>query len=432
MLVEIADEVAEREAVVRGDEIDALGGIGLVGKGVLAAGDAACEGQGSVVVTEPETARVVAEFAVPFGPCFGETADFVEAAGVPGFGDELASAQHRVVRDIAEQPEIRVVDPLAFVRAPEDCREIEAETVHMHLDEPVAQAFDDEMFHGRVVAVHRVAAAGVIRVFAALFEHVIDGVVEALERDGRPVLSAFAAVVEDDIEDDFDLSLVKCTHHLSEFGDDCAGRAVECVALMRREETERGVSPVIPVDRVRDRIDERRGLEFVELCDGQQFDRGDAEFLEVRYLVDKAEKSSGFCGHRRGVRGHAFDMAFINDAFGERVSRAHLVIPVHRGALHGDGFCGRARAIHIRIGDIFERGVPVERIERVIEHIKFADDRMRVRVKQELVGIEAVPDERLVRAVHAPSVKLSRLEALHMDVPDVAGPVSLGIKRDAV
>lgn len=134
MLVEIADEVAEREAVVRGDEIDALSGIGLVGKGVLAAGDAAREGQGGVVVTEPETARVVAEFAVPFGPCFGETADFVEAAGVPGFGDELASAQHRVVRDIAEQPEIRVVDPLAFVRAPEDCREIEAETVHMHLD----------------------------------------------------------------------------------------------------------------------------------------------------------------------------------------------------------------------------------------------------------------------------------------------------------
>lgn len=115
VLVEIAAEVAEREAVMRRDEIDALRGVGLVCESVFAACYAAREREGGVVVTEPEAACVIAEFAVPFGPCFREAADLVEPAGIPCLCDELASAQDGIVGDIAEQPEIRVIDPFAFV-----------------------------------------------------------------------------------------------------------------------------------------------------------------------------------------------------------------------------------------------------------------------------------------------------------------------------
>lgn len=76
--------------------------------------------------------------------------------------------------------------------------------------------------------------------------------------------------------------------------------------------------------------------------------------------------------------------------------------------------------------------MPVERIERVIEHVEFADDRMRIGVEQELVGVEAVADQRLVGAVHAPAIELSRFEPLHVDMPDVAGSVPLRVERDAV
>lgn len=210
------------------------------------------------------------------------------------------------------------------------------------------------MLHGRVIAVHRVAAAGIVRVFAAFFEHIIDSVVEALEGDGRAVFAAFAAVIEDDIEDDFDLCFVESAHHLSEFADDGARGAVIRIALVWREEAERGISPVVSVDLFRDRIDERRGLKLVELSDRQKLDGCDAERFEMRDFIDEPEECAGFCGHGRRMSSHALDMAFVNDAFGERVTRPQFVVPVHGGALDGDRFCSRARAVQMGIGDVFE------------------------------------------------------------------------------
>ncbi len=103
----------------------------------------------------------------------------VRATGVPCLGDELGAVQDRVLGDTLDQGRVR--QHIAFLVAPEDRCEVEAEPVDVHDRDPVAQAVEDEIAHDGVVAVYRVAAAGVVRVFAVFLEDVVDHVVEPAE-----------------------------------------------------------------------------------------------------------------------------------------------------------------------------------------------------------------------------------------------------------
>ena len=106
---------------------------------VGAAADAAGEAADHPRVAPPEPAHVVAEAAVPLGPAaLGERADLIGAGGVPGLGDELGVAEDRILGDALEQGRVR--QHAAAAIAAEHRREIEAEAVHVHLDDPVAQA----------------------------------------------------------------------------------------------------------------------------------------------------------------------------------------------------------------------------------------------------------------------------------------------------
>ena len=129
----------------------------------------------------------------------------------------------------------------------ENGRQVEAESVDVHFDDPIAEAFDDEVLHDGVVAIHRIAASRIIGIFSAIFEHVIDGVIESAECDGRSAFVSFAAVVEDDVENDFDLRFVEGLHHRSEFFNGGAWRGAGRVSLVGTEEANRGVSPVVCV-----------------------------------------------------------------------------------------------------------------------------------------------------------------------------------------
>jgi hypothetical protein len=85
-------------------------------------------------------------------------------------------------------------------------RQVEAEAVHVHLDDPVSEAVHDELEHVRMAHVQAVAGPGVVRVVARLVgdEPVVGGVVEALQGQHRAQMVAFRRVVVDHVEDDLD------------------------------------------------------------------------------------------------------------------------------------------------------------------------------------------------------------------------------------
>ena len=105
--------------------------------------------------------------------------------------------------------ERRVGNEAALFVTAEDRGEVEAEAVDMPLGDPVPQAIDDVVANHRMVAVHRVPAAGKISVNALVVaEHVIDLVVQTTKIEQRPMLVAFGGVVEDNIENDLDSGAV--------------------------------------------------------------------------------------------------------------------------------------------------------------------------------------------------------------------------------
>ena len=84
--------------------------------------------------------------------------------------------------------------------------QVEAETVDVHLLDPVAQAVNDHPPDDRLVAVDRMATTGVVYVLGWVLgvENVIRWVIQAAQRESRSMLVIFGRVVEDDVENHFD------------------------------------------------------------------------------------------------------------------------------------------------------------------------------------------------------------------------------------
>ena len=179
----VGDEIVQREAVVAGDEVDA--GFGLAPLVAVDLG-AAQQPVGQPRATVPSSPRkklahVVAEPAVPLLPGVAdEAADLIEAGGVPRLGDELRAGERRIRFDVPQDR--RVGHRMARRIARQDRREVEAEAVHVHLLDPVAQAVDDHAADDRMVGVERVAAAGVVGIPRPVaLEDVVGRVVEPAE-----------------------------------------------------------------------------------------------------------------------------------------------------------------------------------------------------------------------------------------------------------
>lgn len=101
-----------------------------------------------VFVAFPEGPHGVAEAVVPFRPAGREAADPIAArSAVPGLGDQLGLAQHRVLA-AGDQETVAFVE--AFRATAEDGRQVEAEAVHVHLRHPVAQRVGDHLQHAGV------------------------------------------------------------------------------------------------------------------------------------------------------------------------------------------------------------------------------------------------------------------------------------------
>ena len=326
VLLVVGHQVPHREAVVGGDEVDArdrAAAVVLVEVG--RAGDARGELAERGRLAAPEVADDVAVAAVPLGPQRREAADLVTAvAEVPRLGDQLHLGDHRVLLHEVEER----AQPVDLVElAGQGGGEVEPEAVDVHVEHPVAQRVHDQLQHVRVPHQQAVAGAGGVVVVLRLVvdQAVVGGVVDAAEAQRGPVVVALGGVVVDDVEDDLDVGGVQRLDHRLELLHLLPAGAVGGVGVVRGEEADRVVAPV-----VREALLLQVGV-LHELVDGHQLDGGDAEALEVldhRRVADAGVGAADLVRDAGVGLGEALDVRLVDHALVVLVPRQPVVGPV--------------------------------------------------------------------------------------------------------
>src|SRR6056297_1121962 len=101
----VGDQILQREAIVGGDKVDAGEGetAGILVE-IRATGKAGCKLAECFITSRPEVAYTVAVTAVPLAPHRRKVANLITTfANVPGLGDQLDLADHRVLLDQIEE-----------------------------------------------------------------------------------------------------------------------------------------------------------------------------------------------------------------------------------------------------------------------------------------------------------------------------------------
>ena len=362
VLLVVGDQVVQREAVVRGDEVDAgLRGAAVVVELLAGAGDLAGEGAPVLVRLQPEAAYRVTEAVVPFAPAGQVAAQLVAArSGIPGFGDELDAGQCRVLADGLEERGIAVevagIDGAGQRHAAQHRGQVETEAVDVHLLHPVAQRIEDHLQRGVVAGVEAVAGTGVVAVVGRVLPRqvVVGLVVQAAPRQRGAALVTLGRVVVDHVQDDLDARLVQRLDHVPELVD----RVLAGVAAGRRKEGQRVVAPVVG----------QPHLDQGALADGllhrQQLHGGHAQALEV---LDGGRRGHALVGaaqlgrHVRVGAGEALDVHLVDDTVGHRDVQRPVAFPVETAVVgdHGLRHPGGV-VVELGVGAVEVRLVPAE------------------------------------------------------------------------
>ncbi len=165
----------------------------------------------------------------------------------------------------------------AFVIARQSRGEIEAESIHMHVDHPIAQAVHDQLQGARMEQIEGVPGAREILVETRIFrrEPVVSQVVDPAKTERRPEVISFAGVIVNHVQDHFDPGRVEVPHHRFELRDLAALRAAAGVLRFRREEADGVVAPVIRQVSIGQNL-------VVDICvHRQQLHRGDAQIGQI-------------------------------------------------------------------------------------------------------------------------------------------------------
>ena len=415
LLVIVRDEIAQREAVVRRDEVDAGGRMAAVMLiEIGTAGEARGEFRERGIHAAPIIARRVAVFAVPFRPARRKIADLIAAvADIPRLGNQLDAGNERVLVDNIEKR----AEPVNRVKLPrKGGGEVESEAVHMHVLNPIAQAVHNQAQHVRVHHVQRVARAGEIHVIAALVVNkpVIGRIVNAAKAEHGAEMIPLGGVIIDDIQNHLDSGAVQGFHHFLELRDLLAADAERGKARVRREKADGVVAPIIAQAAilqmaVRDRVMHRH-----------QFNGGHTEPLEIANdggMRQPRIRSAQARRHGRMAAGEAFDVRFVDDGFMKWNVGRLIAAPVEK-RVNDDGFGDVWRAVAVVARKIGAR--MAERVaERGVVPLNRARNRFRIRVNQQFRRIEAMPLFRLIRAVNAIAVAQPRSRLREIDMPDV-------------
>jgi len=412
VLLVVRDEVPQREAVVGGDEVD--GGDGAPPRVLVEVGRAG-EAGGELVerarLPAPEVAHGVPVLAVPLGPQRGEATHLVTpVAEVPGLGDELHLGDDRVLVDDVEEggQAIHLVE-----LARQGGGEVEAEAVDVHLRHPVTQRVHDELQHGGGAHEEGVPGPGGVEVVPLVLvdEPVVGRVVDPPEGQRGAHVVALGGVVVHHVQDHLDVRGVEGLDHRLELLHLLAALPGGGVPVVRGEEADRVVAPV-----VREALVLEVGV-VDELVHRHQFHGGDTEVREV--LDDGGVGHPGvgaarLLGYVRVQHAHALDVGLVDDRVVVLVLRRVVVPPVEVGVHHH----GEHGGVHVVGGVALRRVVELVGVERRIGH-DLSLDGLGVRVEEELARVAPVAVVGLERPVDAVTVALPGLNAGEVGVPDV-------------
>ena len=370
-------------------------------------------------VRQPEVTQGAAVVVVPLGEGDGEVTRLPAArTHVPRLGDQLRVGQDLVRRHRDEE---RVHGAEARRETAERGRQVEAETIHAHLADPVAQRIQHHLNGLRMVHVDGVARARhVDRLDRARGGVTVVHVgVETAPGQGRTGVAALTRVVVDNVENDLDARLVQERDHAAELVDDRLGaalaRGLGGVGGLGGEEREGRVPPV-----VRQASFGEEGLVALRV-DGQQLDGGDAQVLQVGHGGRVSQARVGAAqlrGHTGHVLREALDVDLVDDG---GLPRRVGLRRDREGGLYDD------RARHIRRGvdgGAAQRvlgGVEVlihaVRVDRRL-HVHHAVEASAVGVEEKLVRVIELAAVRIPGAVHAETVAGARTVSGDVTMPD--------------
>ena len=307
-------------------------------------------------------------------------------------------------------------EPVDLVELARERRgEVEAEAVDVALDREVAQRVHDQPQHRGMHRVERVAGAGVVHVVAGVAGDgaVVGEVVDALECEHRPQVVALGGVVVDDVEDHLDPGAVERLDHPLELLHLLAAPAGGRVERVRSEVADRAVAPV---------VGQALGGELHlvgDVVDRQELDRGDAErreVLERRLRCEARVRPSQLLRHPLHQLREALHVQLVDHGLVPRTRGRTVFLPVERLVDH-DRLRDRRGVVLV-----VELEIGVVPAGHVREHVAGlpvdgALDRLRIRVDQELVRVEAVPLLGRPAPVDAVAIALPRPDPRQVAVP---------------
>ena len=228
---------------------------------------------------------------------------------------------------------------------------------------------------------------------------------------------AFAGVIEDHIQDDLDAGVVQASDHGLEFAQ-VTGRHV---ALLRREEAEGLVAPIV----AQSLIDQEAVVD--EGMDRQQLDGGDADRAQVvddGGGAETGERSALALADVRMAHGVAADMRLVDHRLGPRHPGPGVLAPGER-LLDHPAFGHRSGVVAA-----VERQVGARRSEpEAVMGVGPAHQPRQgpgVGIHQQLVGVEPVALFGGIGAVHPVAVDLPGLDVRQIAVPDAVGVLRQG------
>ena len=281
VLVAIAHQVVQSEAIVAGDEIDAaLGAFARLGVDVGTAADAAGKQTEHPIIAAPETPDIISVPAVPLRPAaFGEAPDLIRSGGIPRLGDDFHVSQDRVLGDPFQKRGIG--QQLAGAVPAENRRQVKPESIDMHLDHPITERGQDVVSHHGMVGVDGVAGSRVVLVVAFVArQRVEDRVIHPTETERRPQFISLRRVIEHHVQDHFNSGFVKGLNHFPELQFLLAQTSRTAVGSFGRKENHGIVSPVILEWLACLRID-ARCLMFIELLYRHQLHGRHSQVFEI-------------------------------------------------------------------------------------------------------------------------------------------------------
>jgi hypothetical protein len=207
--VVVRHEIAKREAVVCGDEVDAgtrPSPIVLIEIGT--AREAGSEFAERRLLAAPVVTCDVSVLSVPLGPEHRKVSDLIAAGPkIPWLGNQLHAVENGILMNDVEECR-QPIDIVEFAR--QRRRQVEAESVDVHFQYPVSERIHHQLQRMRMLHVETVAGPGVIHVVPAVVCHrpVVRRFVQAFERQHGPEVVALGRMVVDDIEEDLEICTV--------------------------------------------------------------------------------------------------------------------------------------------------------------------------------------------------------------------------------